>query len=516
MLLGRASSTAAAIATGLAAQQNNNIASCRTLTTHSTAGCSTHNAANFHTLSYEFIMIVFLNMTGCQANLVTIGAVASSSADSNLALGQLTGQGFAHGSARVSAAGNTHCLVYIGATGKRIANSTAKAGGSAAEGLDFGGMVMGFVLEHNQPVLSLAIHFDGHHDGASIDFLGLVQIVQLALLAQLLHPDNGNIHQCYRALGVFAINSVASSHIFIISLLYGLSEGAGNNVHILNLRHKGGVTAVVGPIGIQHANFRNSGLTMLFIEVFLAPQQVLQAHSQTHFLAQCFSLVLGHSKEACYGLNLFRLLTGANQCFGLSLLSFTRFDGVDAICFNFSNIISAQLALQYIYLRSSHHGTLLLGNQLNALLGKILALVVLTGQQLHSKGHFASCQLQMLLHNAIHRRLGQHQSLGHSEFLVAQAHNIITINNADILKSAHAQIIAQIGKQAMRFNGKGVLLLHIDSSDTTHIHSLQSNNRIVFRGDYLQFRIYFNTFWRFVQYIVDNIRSLSNILRIFN
>ena len=59
----------------------------------------------------------------------------------------------------------------------------------------------------------------------------------------------------------------------------------------------------------------------------------------------------------------------------------------------------------------------------------------------------------------------------------------------------------------MGFDGKGVLLLHIDSSNTTHIHSLQSNNRIVFRGDYLQFRIYFNTFRLFVQYPVANIQS---------
>ena len=53
---------------------------------------------------------------------------------------------------------------------------------------------MGFVLKHNQPILGLAIHFDRYYDGASVDFLGLVQISQLTLLAQLLHADNSDIH----------------------------------------------------------------------------------------------------------------------------------------------------------------------------------------------------------------------------------------------------------------------------------------------------------------------------------
>ena len=190
--------------------------------------------------------------------------------------------------------------------------------------------------------------------------------------------------------------------------MYGLGKGTRNDVHILDLCHEGSVTAMVGPIGIQHANFSNSRLTMLFVEIFLAPQQILKAHGQAHVLAQCFGLVLSHSQEASYALHLFRLLAGANQCLGLSLLGLTCFNRVDAISLDFSNILSAQLALQHIDLGSSHHGALLLGNQLNALLGKILALVVLAGQQLYCEGHFTGCQLQFFLHNGIHRRLGQH------------------------------------------------------------------------------------------------------------
>ena len=194
VLLRRAGSAAAAITAGLTAQEDNDITCGRTLTAHRAAGRRTHNATDFHAFSNEFIMIIFLYMTGCQANLVTIGAIAGSGTNSNLALGQLARQGLAYRSARIGAAGDAHSLINIGTTGQGVANSAAKAGSGAAEGLDFRRMVMGFILKHNQPILGLAIHFDGYHDGASVDFLGLVQISQLTLLAQLLHADNSDIH----------------------------------------------------------------------------------------------------------------------------------------------------------------------------------------------------------------------------------------------------------------------------------------------------------------------------------
>ena len=49
-------------------------------------------------------------------------------------------------------------LIDIGPAGKRVADAAADAGGRAAEGLDLGGVVVGLVLEHEQPVLLLAVH----------------------------------------------------------------------------------------------------------------------------------------------------------------------------------------------------------------------------------------------------------------------------------------------------------------------------------------------------------------------
>ena len=171
---------------------------------------------------------------------------------------------------------------------------------------------MRFVFEHYQPLFRFAIDFDRHNDGAGINLFGLVKVSQLAFLAQLLHADNSNIHERYRALSILAVNLVTSSHIFVISLLYRLSINAGNNIYVLNLRHEGGMTAVVRPIGIQHTDFGNGRLAMLFIEIFLAPEQILQAHSQAHGLTQSLCFCLAHGQETGNSLNLLRLLAGAD------------------------------------------------------------------------------------------------------------------------------------------------------------------------------------------------------------
>ena len=350
---------------------------------------------------------------------------------------------------------------------------------------------MGFVLEHYQPLFGLAVDFDRHNDGASINLFGLVKVSQLAFLAQLLHADYGNVHQGYRTLGVFTVNFVTGSHVFVISLLYRLGKGTGNDIYIFNLRHEGCMTAVVGPVGIQHTDFSNSRLTVLFIEVFLAPQQVVQAHSQAHGLAQCLRLFFGHGQEAGNGFYLFRLLAGADEGFGFSLFSLTRFNRVDAVSLNLFNFFRSQFAFQHIYLSGSNHRALLLGNQLDTLFGKILALVVLTRQQLYSESSLACSQWQLLLYDIVDRWLGQHQLFSHSEFLIAQAHHVIAVDNTHTGKIAHTKVVAQVCQQAMCFYSKGILLFYKKSSNVTHIHGLQCN---FFEVNTCYLCIYFNQY----------------------
>ena len=254
---------------------------------------------------------------------------------------------------------------------------------------------------------------------------------------------------------------------------------------------------MVGPVGIQHTDFGNSRLAVLFVEVFLAPQQVVQAHSQAHGLAQCFCFFLGHGQEAGNGSNLFRLLAGADEGFRLSLLSLTCFNRVDAVSLNLFNFFRSQFAFQHIYLSGSNHRALLLSNQLDTLFGKILALVILTRQQLYGKGSLACSQRQLLFYDIVDRRLGQHKLFSHSEFFIAKAHHVIAVDNTHTGKIAHTKVVAQVCQQAMCFDSKGILLFYKKSSNVTHIHGLQCN---FFEVNTCYLCIYFNTLRRFIQY----------------
>ena len=75
----------------------------------------------------------------------------------SLRWGSLPGMRLGHGRQRVGRAGHAHGLVDVAAAGQGVADGAADAGGRAAEGLDLGGVVVGLVLEQEQPVLLLAV-----------------------------------------------------------------------------------------------------------------------------------------------------------------------------------------------------------------------------------------------------------------------------------------------------------------------------------------------------------------------
>ena len=161
---------------------------------------------------------------------------------------------------------------------------------------------------------------------------------------------------------------------------------------------------MVGPVGVQHANFGNGRFAFFFIKVLLAPQQVFNAHCQAHFFAHSFCFFTSHSQEASNASNFSRFFAGAYQGFRFAPFSFARFDGVDAVCFNFSNFIFAQLAFQHIHFSSCNHGTFFLGNQLNALFSKVFALVVLTGQQFYCESMATFSDGQLFFQNFVNGR----------------------------------------------------------------------------------------------------------------
>ena len=174
--LGRTGRAADAVAARAAAKQNHNVTGHRTLTHNVFCRSRADGCADLKMLGDVAGMIDFGHLTGSKADLVAVGGVTGGSRLRQLALGQLAGDGFRYRRARIAAARHAHGLIDIRAARERITDAAANTGGSAAEGFNLGGMVVRLVLEHEEPVLRLAVNSGADVNGAGVDFLALIEV----------------------------------------------------------------------------------------------------------------------------------------------------------------------------------------------------------------------------------------------------------------------------------------------------------------------------------------------------
>ena len=136
-------------------------------------------------------------------------------------------------------------------------------------------MVVGFVFEHQQPIFLAAVvhgHLDLHRAG--VDFFAFVLVGELAFRLELTCADGSQIHQGHGL--VFPAQLFAGVEVIFISLL----NGGLFDLYVVDVGREGGVAAVVGPIGVDHPDFGDGGVPLLFLgKVLLAEQNVVQIHS---------------------------------------------------------------------------------------------------------------------------------------------------------------------------------------------------------------------------------------------
>ena len=277
-------------------------------------------------------------MAGSQTDLVAVGRIARRCSSGQLPLGQLAGYSILQRDSGIAAAGNTHGLMDIGTAGQRIPDAAADTGSCAAERLDLRGMVMGFVLEHQQPVLLFSIHHRRNMDGAGVDFLALIQLRQKAPFFQSLGTDGGDVHQRLRTLGglLLTVNLHPGIQIALIGFLNRRIIDLGR----INKSRECGVTAVVRPIGVHHPDFCDGGITMLLIsEVCLQELQIVGVHGKSQLIQQGGKGSIVHSGKALHRGNGFR--SGILNRQGLRLLqrSLSRLYSVDNVILNCLHIL---------------------------------------------------------------------------------------------------------------------------------------------------------------------------------
>ncbi len=377
--LGAAGGAANAVATGATAQKHDDVTRGRALAAHVLCRGGTHHGADLHALGHIARVIELVDLAGCQANLVAVGGVTRGGRGDQLALRQLAGNGVGHGNQRVRRAGNAHGLVHVAAARERVTDSAADAGGRTTEGLDLGRVVVGLVLEEEEPVLVRAVDVHLHLDGAGVDLFGLVQVLQLARVCEPLGAQRAHVHERDGTLGaaeLVAHRQVARERLLDRCVVDG---------DVLQHRAKRGVAAVVGPVGVDHLDLGDGGRAALAREVLLAEGDVRKVHRQAALLHERGKAGLVKLQEAVERLHHGRLGVVHLQGVALGQRCLASLDGIDDVVLDSRHVDVGEGALEVVHLGREHRRTLALTDELNALACGVRALVKLAREELHRK-----------------------------------------------------------------------------------------------------------------------------------
>ena len=164
MCFGRTGCSTTAVTAGTTTKQDDNITRIRSQTLYGTSRSCTQNRTDLHTFCHIVRMIYFLDKTGCQTNLVTVGTVTRCCGTDNLLLRKFSFQSVFYGNGRISRTCDTHCLVNISTSGQRITDGSTQTGCGTTKRLNLSRMVVCLIFEVYQPLFRLAIHLQRNNN----------------------------------------------------------------------------------------------------------------------------------------------------------------------------------------------------------------------------------------------------------------------------------------------------------------------------------------------------------------
>ena len=451
--------SANAVTAGTAAEKHDLVARRGALSAHVACGRRAHHGANLHALGHVAGMVELGDLAGGKADLVAVGGVSGGCGAADLALRELAGKRARHRCRGVCRAGYAHGLVHVAAARERVADGAADAGCRAAKRLNLGGVVVRLVLEEVEPVLVVAVDVDLGLHGAGVDLLGLVQAGKLARVFEPLGANGAHVHKA-DGLVVAAelvtdvhVAAERSRHLGVVEL--DVAEGGT----------KGGMAAVVGPIGVDHADLGDGGHAPLVRKVALAELGVGHVHGQSAVAHKVLDALLVQIEKPVQDLDVRRLGVCGGE--GLALLErrLARLDRVDHVALDGVEVLVGERALQHVDLGVSHRGALALRDELDALGRRGVAHVELTGQGLHGKDARALRHLGHLARGAVGLRLGE--DYGHALFeeLLRDALDVVAVDDAQVRERRDAQHVPQLVAKRPCLPVESVPFLNVDARD---------------------------------------------------
>ena len=465
MALRGAGSAADTVTSGPTAKKDDNVPRGGAFAAYIFSGSGSDNRSAFQTLGHIALVVDFRHMPGSKTDLVAVRTIARSRRLRQLSLRQLSLQGFRKRFARISPAGYAHGLMDKRTAGERVPNAAANTGRRTAKRLDLRRMVMGLILEHQKPVLLFSVHDDRSVNGTGVDLFRLVKFREQPAFFQCLRTDGRQIHQGHRSGRrlFLAVHFNTRVKIALVCRFYALVF----QIDLINMRREGRVSAVIGPIGVDHANLGQRRVALLFLsEIALEKSEIIQVHRKAEAIEQLFQFPTRHPAKAFYDLNISRCRVCDIQRLRFFQRSFSALNRVDDIGLDPADFRLRQCTVQQIDLGRTDRGAITGLQELDTLGRRVRALVELTRERLYRKDKVRAVELSFF-RDQIQLRLGKNCPACTQEKLFTDVFHIIAIQNPDRFQIVDAEKLPAIGEQRSRFRGKARLFL--DKNSINHV-----------------------------------------------
>ena len=405
--LGGARRTAAPVAARFTAQQQNDIPRRGRFAADHIPLCAAHDEARFEAFRLIALVIYFIDDSRRQADLIAVGGEARRRPLGNRALGQLARKRILQLLAGIGGARHPHRLIDVRSAAQRIADRAAQTGRRAAERLDFRRVIVRFVLEHYQPILRLAVHVHSDLDRASVDFVRLVEVIEVSLSFQLFRRNRRHVHEA----GVLAATSLVKplENLAVTGERRADTRIVGFYRYFIQAREESGVTAVVGPICIDDLDFRQRGIALFRPEIVAHELKVGVGHREPEAVVKLLQFLVGQVDYTQLDAH-FRLFgRGAFQRFGHRRVALPAVHGVYKVLLYFRKVVRRH-AVKDVNRGAPDNRAHAAGEKLHALRRRVRALVVLPVKVLRNQ-RFTAGKIGGFV-NLVHHRLGENRGHG--------------------------------------------------------------------------------------------------------
>ena len=243
---------------------------------------------------------------------------------------------------------------------------------------------MCFVLEEQEPILFLSLNVDLYFYSTSIDLFRFVKLIELSVDFKIFNCNGCKIHKADR---LRSAKLFANGEIFFVSFLKKLVL----KLHAVDNSSERGMTAVVGPISVDHSDLGYCGISLLADKILLTEDDIVNIHCKSVFFYKVLKSRSVKSDKSVERLYLCGNIIFYLERFGKLESRLSRFNGVDDVFFDLRNILLRKIAVKNVHLCGAHCRTVALRDDLDTLRRRICSLVKLTGQIFNGKGICSLC-----------------------------------------------------------------------------------------------------------------------------